>query len=359
MKHDLMNVVRFLPVDEWPAADRQAWRLALQPHSPFKKGGAGAAKLAPSTQGLIANGYGRYLSWLQEVGRLDTDAKPSDRTCEQNLLDYLEHLNGRNSSFTVAGRIQQLGNAVRIMAPNANHAVILLASYRLRAAATPSRNKRDRVQSCDRTALLGLELLEQATSGKFLTPVMRAKLYRDGLLILFLAYRAPRNANLGSIEVGKQLVLRGDALWLCFEAPHMKGRRDFEVPVPDEHVPYILRYLDEFRPILLARTRKNLPPTNALWISSHGTPMSAAAIGVQVRDRTKVAFGESMTPHFFRDSLATTQANEAPEFIADTSALLAHKSLAVAEKHYNQSNGIKARRRYGEAISRRRLADAD
>ena len=343
---------RCLRVDEWPVGDRQAWLKALQPKDPFTKGSGSCAALARSTRGLVASGYGRYLWWLQESGRLDPFAAPGSRTEETNLLAYLVHLRASCSEYSVTTRFQQLGTVLKAIAPESNHAVILRASYRLGSDAKPSRNKRERVQSGDRTMALGYELLEGVENDRFSTPIIRARRYRDALLILFLTFRANRCANLASIEIDKHLVYRGDELWLCFESSDMKARREFDLPLPERLIQPIIRYIREFRPILLACTRKGLPPTNALWISSQGTQMTACAIALRVKALTFIAFGASMTPHFFRDGIATTQAIEAPESISDTAALLSHTSTKTAQKHYNQSDGIVARGRYGKAVDR-------
>lgn len=345
---------RCLPVEEWPAADRAAWLKALEPGSPFKKGSGHAARLAPMTQVMIASGYGLYLAWLQDTGRLDPDTPPSSRTPEHILIEYLQHLQSSYSSFTVATRLQQLGNAVRSVAPDANYAEILRASYRIRSEAKPSRNKRERVVPPDRTEALGNSLLDEATKGKFLTPVMRAKLFRDGLIILFLTYRANRRKNLWSLDIGGRLARRGEELWLCFEGADMKNKRPFEEPLPAELVPHICQYIVEHRSVLLACSKQRLPPSDALWISSQGRHMSAAAISRQVRDRTMKAFGVAMTPHFFRDAMATVQADEAPVHMIDASTLLGHGNLQVVQKHYNQANGIRARMRHGELIDQLR-----
>lgn len=61
-----------------------------------------------------------------------------------------------------------------------------------------------------------------------------------------------------------------------------------------------------------------------------------------------------MTPHFFRDAMATVQADEAPVHMIDASTLLGHGNLQVVQKHYNQANGIRARMRHGELIDQLR-----
>jgi integrase len=270
------------------------------------------------------------------------------------LIAYLEHLQATNSPYTVAARLQQLGTALKFMGPTSNDKSILLASYRLRSEARSVRNKRDRVQPAHVVASLGYDLVEKAESQQYLTPLMRAKMFRDGLILLFLSHRGIRRKNLTSLEIGKSLVLRGEEIWFVFEKHDMKSRRIHEQIVPEEIQPHILRYIKEFRPKLLACAKNRVPPANAFWVSAQGTQMTSSAIYYQVASRTKEAFGQPMAPHFFRDAIATTGAIEQPEFSDDPMAILGHSSPRITEKHYNQSNGVRVRGNYAEAISQLR-----
>src|SRR5205085_5581011 len=54
---------RCLPVEEWPEPDRRAWEAAHRRGGLLDEDGL-AADWAPATSGLIAAGYGRYLSFV-------------------------------------------------------------------------------------------------------------------------------------------------------------------------------------------------------------------------------------------------------------------------------------------------------
>ena len=106
---------RCLPLDEWPALDRAAWNAALQPGDVLDPGGV-AIVWAITSQQLIVNGYGRWLTWLIMNGVLDPLMPPAVRVVPERLRAYAADLRATVGSFTVATRIQQLGNAMCVSA---------------------------------------------------------------------------------------------------------------------------------------------------------------------------------------------------------------------------------------------------
>ena len=90
--------------------------------------------------------------------------------------------------------------------------------------------------------------------------------------------------------------------------------------------------------------------------------MSAANVTHQVRERTRAAFGQHISPHMFRDCCATTLAIAAPEKLQLVLPILGHASLATSERHYNQAGSLEAGRRHQqtiEALRRDGLHDED
>jgi hypothetical protein len=108
---------RCLPVAEWPVPDRDAWAAAHHRGGLLDDDGL-AAKWAVHTSKLIADGYGRYLSFLATTRDLDPTVSPEMRVTRPRVEAYVIHLQKRNHSSTVAARILQLVRAVAVMAPN-------------------------------------------------------------------------------------------------------------------------------------------------------------------------------------------------------------------------------------------------
>jgi integrase/recombinase XerD len=338
-----------LPLADWPESDRLAWVAALQPEGLFAAGSV-ARDWGEATRGLAVNGYGRFLAWLSAEGKLDPASTPASRATKENLRAYLGHLQGTVADFTACSYIQQVGNALRAMVAGEDWCWIQRAADRLRAEAQPVRDKRARIQSPERLVALGKSLIAQGEDLQAGTPVNRAVLYRDGLMIAFLACRAIRRRNLTAISGGHHLTRRGTDWWLQFEPAENKGKILLEFPFPPELTPFLERYLTVHRPVLLHRGQRRLEPVTALWISKHGGPMGEAAITHQVRQRTAAAFGLPISPHMFRDCLATAVAISAPAEIDIVPVLLGQRSAKTAERHYNLAGSVNAVRRYASVI---------
>ena len=337
---------RSLPLAEWPAQDREGWVRALQPGDPFEPGGV-AASWAETTKEVTVNGYGRWLTWLDHHGVLDRDAMPAARVTKERVIAYMEYLQACLSPHSVHGRVQQLGDALRAIAPDGDWRWIGRGAARLRAAATPVKDKLSRLQSPDRLVDLGHHLMLEADTK--LEGLPGAIQYRDGLLIAFLAYRPVRVRNLRSIARGKHLRCEHGTWNVTFD--ETKNHRRLDFPFPAELVPALGRYLEVYRPLLLtAGGRKPASTTAALWISQTGSHLGAPAIRYWVRRRTKAAFGKALCPHLFRDCAATFIATYAPEHVSMITAILGHTTIEIAQRHYNQARTIDAGRRYHGTI---------
>jgi integrase/recombinase XerD len=341
---------RAMPFSEWPELDRQGWIQSLQPGDPFEPGGA-AAPWADSTKEVTLNGYGRFLNWLSHNGLLDRETPPAARITRGVVIAYYEYLDSCLSPHSVHGKVQQLADALRAIAPENDWSWIARGAARLRATATPVRDKVSRLQSPDRLIESGMRLMSGAVAISRAASVAAAIQYRDGLLIAFLAYRPIRLRNLHSITRGKQLRCENGVWSLAFEANETKTHRRLEFPFPSELVPALQRYLDIHRPVLLtAGGRKTPSTTAALWVTQDGNHLGRAAIRYWVSRRTKTDFGISLSPHLFRDCAATFIATVAPDQINIITSILGHSTIDTAQRHYNQARTIDAGRRYQATI---------
>jgi len=235
-----------LPVEQWPEADAQAWLIALEPPvDPFSECSAASSWSEPSRV-KTAKGYGRWLHWVSETG-LGLDERPADRVTPQKARAYVTDLRRLNSDSTVLCRIQELYDAIRVIAPDRDWAWLRRGQNRLRARCEPVRDKMGRIQPADVLVELGKTLMTEAATSK--SALRRAVLYRDGLIIAFLAFRFVRLSNLAMITLGLHLVRHTDGYRLCFSGPEMKGGRPFEAMVPAALVVAFDRYIDHHRPI--------------------------------------------------------------------------------------------------------------
>jgi site-specific recombinase XerD len=88
------------------------------------------------------------------------------------------------------------------------------------------------------------------------------------------------------------------------------------------------------------------PIGDALWVSSHGSPMTQMALYDQVRQRTREGLGKGVNPHLFRDAAATTLAVEDPQHVRLATPLLGHRHTGTTERHYQQAQAIEAHREF-------------
>jgi hypothetical protein len=341
-----------LPVEQWPETDATAWRIAFEPATdPFSEYSP-ACSWSPRSRIKTEHGYGRWLYWVSEAGENMT-LHPADRVNPEQVRRYVADLRRFNSDFTVLCRMQELYDAIRVIVPDRDWSWLRRAHNRLRSRCVPVRDKTTRIQPTEALVELGRRLMTAAEAAKSTPALSRALLFRDGLMIAFLAYRFLRLSNFAMITLGLHLIRHSDGYRLCFSGPEMKGRRPFEAMIPAGLVAAFDRYLDHYRSILL--TRGGLQPpaeTDRLWVSEIATALHESSIPQRIKKHTRAAFGKHLWPHLFRDCAATTVAIEGPEHVGIVPNLLAQSGPRIYEKHYNQARGLEAHRRY------QRLLDA-
>lgn len=332
-------------VDTWPQNDQAAWLLALKEGDPIDPGGL-ASGWAPLTRRLTETEYGRWLNWLDESGELDRDVDPAARATKDRVRRYRAHLDSWLSPNSVQMILKSLGEMLRVTTNTHDHHWIGRAASRLQARATSSKNKRARMKSPDQLVSLGVSLMKQADLLLATAPRRAAILFRDGLIIALMAYRPLRIHNFTMIVLGQHLVQREGGRWLVFTASETKPRTALECPFPSFLEASLDRYLEIYRPFMIANGCRIEGPIRHLWVSRVGDPFTSAAIAAAIKRHTKEAFGLAINPHLFRDCAATMIATVSPEHAHDIAAVLGHSTLATSARHYNQARSLDAGRRF-------------
>src|ERR1035437_3708 len=125
-----------LPIDQWPEVDRTAWRAAQQPRDPLEPTVGYASRWKPTTQKLVEEGYGSWLAWAATAGLLAEGSAAASRTPRANVRAYLDMLEASDlASYTIALRLQNLGNALRAIAPDQEWGWVLRGSDRIHCRA--------------------------------------------------------------------------------------------------------------------------------------------------------------------------------------------------------------------------------
>jgi integrase/recombinase XerD len=336
---------RCLPIAAWPEQDRLAWEAGTRRADLFEQKGAGT-EWSSSSKKKTASGYGLWLCWLGQNGLLDPKLAPGSRVTKPLVADYVATLSASCAPYTVVCRLQELYDALRVLAPDMDWRWLAELWMRLGRRAEPVVNKRVRLRPTRDLLGLGRRMMTSAEEKTGWSRRRRAVHYRDGLMIALMASRPLRLKNFASIVLGVHLVQQRRGWWLQFSASEMKAKRPFEVAFPTALVPELEHYLAVHRPVLLAGENGQLSPgTNALWISEIGTMLEKGALATRIRKQTKEAFGASLPPHWFRDAAATSIAIEDPRHVCDAHHVLGN-TLAATEKYYNQARSLEASRRH-------------
>jgi integrase len=331
-------------IEEWPSIDQAAWETANTSAGLLTKDGL-AAHWRAETRHKNRKGYGFWLHWLARNGQLSPVAAPAERVTIETVRKYLADLQSMVSAYTVRNRIAELLAVMLVVASDCDWSWLRSTLQRLDARVQPNRNKQPLLRpSRDflRWATSTMRVLE--TSEK---PGVRAALaHRDALMIAFLASRALRRGNLAAIEIGRHLLPIGDGFQIPFQGAETKNGYMLEQTVPEELAEHLRQHLHRFRPLLLKDKI-----TNRLWLSWTGRPMTGMDVYHRVTIVTKRAFGIAISPHIFRDCLATSIATEAPEQIGIVRPMLNHRSSRTYQKHYNQAQSLETGRAYNQLIT--------
>jgi integrase len=339
-----------LPIAIWPPADRALWQAAQRPGDPLEPGGI-ASRWSPASRRKTALGYGRFLFWLKQLGELDETVGPAARITRERLAAYLDELRSTNRGHTIPGRFQELGDAMRAVEPDRDWRFIKRAAGRLRASTVPAWDKRGRLLPIADVIAQGYRMMEEAEQTARLLELGRAALYRDGLLLVFLAYHPLRLRNLCSLRIGHHLVAEDERLVLKVDASETKARQPIEQEVSPRLSCAVRHYIDRHRPVLLrARGRWHKPATDELWISRDGSPCSAETFQNIVAKHLAGPDGRPLSPHLFRSMAATSVAIEAPGSVKLIPAILTHRSYGTGERYYNLASGLEASRSFNTAL---------
>jgi integrase len=343
-----------LPVAEWPAFDRTAWLIAKTPADIFDNPHRGNT-WAPASWRKAEAGYGRWLRWLTLHYPDQLALPPEARLTEVHLRGWHATLAATLAPMSQLSLVEDVTRAMSILAPKLKPSSPLTRLHaNLRANATPSRNKRERLVMADVLCDLGRDMMTEALTSNSWSDRRRAVAFRDGLAISLLVYRPFRLKNFATLRIGHELVQSAGKWHLILPREDTKNNRPHEARFPKALLPDLTTYLDRFRPILLAGEAGCTPSgTDALWVSETGTAWESGAHSRRIANITEARLNRRIPPHWFRDVAATTIAIEAPRNIADAHLLLGHASHMTTERHYIQAQSLQAGAKFQAAMLER------
>jgi integrase/recombinase XerC len=179
-----------------------------------------------------------------------------------------------------------------------------------------------------------------------------AQVFRDGLMICALVTRPLRRRNFSALDIGKTLIVAPDAVRVSFDGKETKTGNPIEFVYPGILHEAFGFYLSEARPVL--RDAATGLDDGMLWVGRRGRRMDGEEIAQRIGNVTKAGLGRRISPHLFRDCVATEIAIHDPEHIGIVKAILGHTTLATSEKYYNQASSFHATSRQRNVVARLR-----
>lgn len=344
-----------LPLTDWPDQDGRLWQAATEEGRYFQKAGK-ASFWAEPTKRQVQKGYAKWLWYVQKRGVLDQLALPSERICEDHLRGYLAELERQGlASVTIASRITDLTEAIRVMEPKADLALLRDLCARLTARAVPSRKKAERIRPPSEIWEAAAAEMWSIRSEGILT-VQSASRFRDAMSVAFLIWSPIRLSNLQSLTIGETITFAGN-LWRCsFAAHQMKDKTplNFYLPQDEEYRALMQLYLRRYRQKLLRKPElpidAPLPSGGPLWVSTRAEAMSGQSLYYGCKRCTKATLGSAINPHLFRDCAASALTVDKPEYVLAAARILNHNQLSTTLTHYEHASMIQAASRLHDVI---------
>src|SRR5262245_20741863 len=261
-----------LVVTHWPESDQSAWAKATQKGELFGEHGL-AAHWAAATQAQVQNGYGMWLHFLSATDDLDHHAAPTARLTQERLSGFVAGLRVRLKPVSVASRLRDLVEALRVMDPAGDRSLVIKGRRRQERIARPSRDRFTLQVAPGDIYEAGLARMDAVERSSGRGHTLKALHYSDGLRLAMLAAKAVRLRNLFGTLMGRNLTKVGDVYRWTFGAAETKTNEVVDALLPPRLTAYIDRWIEHHRRLLLGPNA-----SDALWVSIKGGPMGRAAV---------------------------------------------------------------------------------
>lgn len=323
------TAIRSLKLHEWPQADQVAWAEACRPGGRLTRGGL-ACHLTLVTRNDLARRYGQFLDHVVRMEGPFPQNLAAASITPGRVATYVAELRARVASVTVHGSIAKLRRVAELLNPLLELDWLREVENALALEMRPA-PKFHRIAASEDIILAGLTLMREAEITRSTTPLKRALLYRNGLMIALLALCPIRLKNYSGLVLDQNLIRLGDNWHIALRAQETKERRPDERPVPAFLTPYIGCYLKTYRPLFKCNSR-------ALWAGQYSKPLSYSAVERVVTETTRHTLGIAISPHLFRTSAASSANMHAGTHPNLASVLLNHRGQKTTQDHYNRAN---------------------
>ena len=334
---------------EWPDRIRAAWAESCSSAELFEEAG-GAQHWAPATRRLVERGLGLYLGFLSMRRWLRKDQGPEDLLNVEWLRGYAKCCAQRMlRPASKVTRFNMLNEALRVMTPLADRTTLVRVLRRLQKAQRAQPKSAASSVSSSELYEAGIARMERVAAAKYEKRDVQAIQYGDGLMMAMLAAKPLRISTVARTDVDLHLVkIAGRYRW-SFDALETKNYERTRTDLPQRLTPYIDRWLETYRSILL-KGNSNA----AMWISCHRQRMACSTLHARFAAATRTELAERISPHEVRKIVATSVAVSMPEEARIIPQLLDHRSDAVAKRDYILADSLSASGRYLASLEKRR-----
>jgi len=158
-----------------------------------------------------------------------------------------------------------------------------------------------------------------------------------------------RRKNLAALSIARNLIQRGNKLYLVYNEDETKNEIAIEFELPQETVDVLAWYVREWRPILLSE------PHDALFPGENGTAKHPNTIGKQISDAVERYLGIKFNTHLFRHAGGKIFLDAKPGQYEILRRVFGHKSLSTTTGIYTGAETRSAGQLFAQVINDRRL----
>lgn len=288
---------RGLPVEQWPPELRARWNTAIRRRIGTRyrdklKEQHPASSWCTDTASNVTSAYGLYLRLAAAEG-FDPEPTPAgiDRfvECNRSLV----------SLRSLAHYVTRISAAARVLFPDADWTWLQEdALFLIRAGKQepPARDKTARIVLASELRDLAIRLFDEADRR---TPsIMSAIACRNTLMMLMLTFKPLRRRNLAELRIRDITFHQGGG---AMYVERTKNKNPDQHPLPPTVTARVRRFLDRHRPLLPAAKTSDY-----LWLSCQNGAVTRGSITRIVTELTTRELGKRVSPHLFRDAVATT-----------------------------------------------------
>jgi integrase len=159
-----------------------------------------------------------------------------------------------------------------------------------------------------------------------------------------------RIKNLSEIDIRKNLISRGNRLFLSIDGSQVKNGENIDFELPTFVVELLAWYIKEWRGLLVK------DQTNALFPGINGGPKSSATLGGQISKMVFRLTEMEFNPHLFRHAGGKLFLDMQPGQYAVVQRVLGHRSINTTTSVYAGAETRAAGQHFSDVITQRRKA---